>query len=77
MIVTNMSVDASSCNHLTVRGTVAGQERVIKLHRDELTLEPEEYRTAFLMRLRSWALENNYTTANQLRNNIGGKTFYL
>ena len=78
MQVTNMSVDASACNHLTVRGTIAGEERVIRIHRDELSLEPDEVRTAFLMRLRSWALENSYTTANQIRNNIGGgKVFHL
>ena len=77
MQISNLSIDASTCSHLVVRGTVAGQERVIHFNRDELTLEPSEIRDAVVTRLRAFALENGYSTVNQVRNNLAGKVFHI
>jgi hypothetical protein len=77
MQITNMSVDASTCSHLVVRGTIAGVEREIHIHRDELAIEPGELRDAFLARLRAFAKENGYSTVAQVRTNLPGKVFNL
>jgi hypothetical protein len=77
MRIESMTIAPSSCGHLVVRGTVAGTERDIHITRDELQLEPDEIRDAFVARLRSFAKENGYTTVAQVRNNLPGKVFHL
>jgi hypothetical protein len=73
--ITNVSIAATTCQHIEITLTVAGQQRTIKATRDELTATNiEEIRAAVLARLRSFQLENNYTFA-QVRQNLGGKVF--
>lgn len=77
MQVTNVSIAASSCDHLVISATVAGQVRTIHVSRSELALEPGEVQEAFLHRLRAFAKENGYTTVAQIRNNLAGKVFNI
>lgn len=76
MQVTNVSIAASSCDHLVISATVAGQVRYIHVSRQELAHEPGEVQEAFLHRLRAFAKENGYNLA-QLRANLPGKTFNI
>lgn len=75
MTISNVSIAPSSCSHIVITVSVAGQVRTIHTTRDELTADDaREVRAAFLSRLRSCQLENNYTFA-QLRANLAGKVF--
>lgn len=76
MQVSNVSIAASSCEHLVITATFAGQVRTIHVSRSELALEPGEAQEAFLHRLRSFAKENGYNLA-QLRANLAGKVFHV
>lgn len=77
MIISNIVLGSSSCGHFDITATVNGVSRTVTFYRDELTLEPDEIRDAFIARLRSFAKENNYTTITQVRTNLVGKTFQL
>jgi hypothetical protein len=76
MTVTNVSIAASTCSHLTATATINGQVRTIQVSTAEVASEPEEYRAAFVARIRSFQLENGYTLA-QLRANLAGKSFQI
>ena len=76
MTVTNVSIAAPTCSHLVVTATIAGQVRTIHVSTSEVATEPDEYRAAFVARIRSFQLENGYNLS-QLRANLAGKTFQI
>lgn len=77
MTITNIVIAPSSCGHLEVSGLVNGNPMTVSFYRDELALEPEDAKEAFIARMRSFAKENGYTTVAQVRTNVVGKTFQI
>lgn len=64
-------------NHITVTGTINGQAASVDFLASEFTVEPSDYRPAFIDRVRSAVKEAGASTPPQIKNLLEGKTYKL
>lgn len=74
--VTNLTRCAGQ-NHYDLTITVGGQSRTITLTRSDLALEPEDFKDAFLHRIRSAVKEAGANTFAQAQAALVGQTFQI